>query len=93
MSFLDRFLPAAPVQLIYALETSLKTIMEGKVSLEERFKMHRETSVKFKTAMKDMGFKLVSRLGALRNDLVGCRNADAKCDVSCPFPMTPLPTG
>jgi aspartate aminotransferase-like enzyme len=36
--------------------------MEGKVSLEERFKMHRETSVKFKTAMKDMGFKLVSRL-------------------------------
>lgn len=48
-----------PVQLIYALETSLKTIMEGKVSLEERFKMHRETSVKFKTAMKDMGFKLL----------------------------------
>jgi alanine-glyoxylate transaminase/serine-glyoxylate transaminase/serine-pyruvate transaminase len=69
MSHLDRFLPAAPVQLIYALETSLKTIMEGKVSLEERFKMHRETSVKFKTAMKDMGFKLVSRLGALRDDL------------------------
>lgn len=35
--------------------------MEGKVSLEERFQMHRDTSVKFKTAMKDMGFKLVSR--------------------------------
>ena len=93
MSFFDRFLPAAPVQLIYALETSLKTIMEGKVSLEERFKMHRETSVKFKTAMKDMGFKLVNRLCGLRNDLVGRRNADAKCNVSCPSPMTPLPTG
>lgn len=69
MSSLDWFPPAAPVQLIYALETSLKTIMEGKVSLEERFKMHRETSVKFKTAMKDMGFKLVSCLCALRDDL------------------------
>jgi alanine-glyoxylate transaminase/serine-glyoxylate transaminase/serine-pyruvate transaminase len=53
------FLFLAPVQLIYALETSLKTIMEGKVSLEERFKMHRETSTRFKNAMKDMGFKLV----------------------------------
>jgi len=52
----------APVQLIYALETSLKTIMEGKISLEERFELHRKTSVRFKTAMKDMGFKLVSRL-------------------------------
>jgi aspartate aminotransferase-like enzyme len=67
--------------------------MEGKVSLEERFKMHRETSVKFKTAMKDMGFKLVSRLCGLRTHLVERRNADAKCDVSCPSPMTPLPTG
>ncbi|KAJ9112227.1 hypothetical protein QFC22_006311 [Naganishia vaughanmartiniae] len=49
-----------PVQLIYALETSLKTIMEGKVSLEDRFKMHREASQKFKKEMQDMGFKTVS---------------------------------
>ncbi|KAJ9092558.1 hypothetical protein QFC21_006789 [Naganishia friedmannii] len=49
-----------PVQLIYALETSLKTIMEGKVSLEDRFKMHREASQKFKKEMQGMGFKTVS---------------------------------
>jgi len=36
--------------------------MEGKISLEERLQMHREASVRFKTAMKDMGFKLVSRI-------------------------------
>lgn len=51
----------APVQLIYALETSLKTIIEGKVSLEDRFKMHREASQKFKKEMQGMGFKTVSR--------------------------------
>ena len=34
----------------------------GKISLEERLQMHREASVRFKTAMKDMGFKLVSRI-------------------------------
>ncbi|KAJ9108213.1 hypothetical protein QFC19_002460 [Naganishia cerealis] len=50
----------APVQLIYALETSLKTIMEGKVSLEDRFKMHREASQRFKKEMQSMGFKTVS---------------------------------
>jgi len=59
---MSALLRSAPVQLIYALETSLKTIMEGKISLEERLQMHREASVRFKTAMKDMGFKLVSRI-------------------------------
>lgn len=49
----------APVQLIYALETSLKTIIEGKVSLEQRFQMHREASQKFKKEMQSLGFKTV----------------------------------
>lgn len=50
----------APVQLIYALENSLETIINGKVSLEERLQMHRDTSKRFKNAMKDLGFKMVS---------------------------------
>lgn len=54
------FPTSAPVQLIYALETSLKTIMEGKVSLEERFQMHRDASQKFKKEMQGLGFKTVS---------------------------------
>ena len=59
--------PPAPTNLIYALEASLKTITEGKVSLEDRFKMHRETSTKFKKAMKDFGFKLVRTLSCHAN--------------------------
>lgn len=48
-----------PVQLIYALEKSLETIINGKVTLEERFELHRNVSKKFKTAMTDLGFKLL----------------------------------
>lgn len=52
--------PSAPVQLVYALETSLKTIIEGKVSLEERLQMHRDASKKFKKEMEGLGLKTVS---------------------------------
>ena len=34
--------------------------MEGKVSLEERFQMHRDASRKFKKEMEGLGFKTVS---------------------------------
>ena len=46
--------------LIYALDASLKQIVEGRVSLEERFKLHREASKKFKAAVTKLGFKQVS---------------------------------
>jgi len=46
-----------PVNLIYAYHASLSRIMQGSPSLEERFKMHRETSQKFKKAAEELGFK------------------------------------
>lgn len=36
------------VNLIYALEASLKNIVEGPVSLEDRFKMHKQAAAKFR---------------------------------------------
>ncbi|KAK0550477.1 hypothetical protein OC845_002627 [Tilletia horrida] len=41
-----------PVNLIYALNQSLKTITSGKVSLEDRFKKHIEVSDKIKNFVK-----------------------------------------
>ena len=38
----------------------MKTIMEGRVSLEERFQMHRDASRKFKKEMEGLGPKTVS---------------------------------
>ncbi|KDE07455.1 alanine-glyoxylate transaminase [Microbotryum lychnidis-dioicae p1A1 Lamole] len=49
-----------PVNLIYALEASLKQITEGSPSLEERFQIHREASKKFKKAAEELGFKQVA---------------------------------
>lgn len=40
------------VNLIYALEASLKTIVDGPVSLEDRFKMHREAAAKFRDEVR-----------------------------------------
>lgn len=48
-----------PVQLIYAFNASLRSITRGKVSVEERFRLHREASAKFKKAMGDLGLKQV----------------------------------
>ncbi|KAF8492501.1 pyridoxal phosphate-dependent transferase [Gautieria morchelliformis] len=44
-----------PVNLIYAFHASLKQIVEGTPSLEDRFRLHRETSQRIKDAIKDMG--------------------------------------
>ncbi|KAI5478127.1 alanine-glyoxylate transaminase / serine-glyoxylate transaminase / serine-pyruvate transaminase [Pseudohyphozyma bogoriensis] len=49
-----------PVNLIYALEESLKSIVEGPVSLEERFQLHKDVSKKFKSAVAALGFKPVA---------------------------------
>lgn len=40
------------VNLIYALEASLKTIVSGPVSLEDRFRMHKEAAQKFRDAVR-----------------------------------------
>lgn len=50
--------------LIYALEASLKSITEGTPSLEDRFKIHKEASKKFKAAALALGFKQVRLLRA-----------------------------
>lgn len=54
--------------LIYALEASLKTIVSGPVSLEDRFRLHREAAKKFRSEVAQLGFKTV----ALSED--GCAN-------------------
>jgi len=46
-----------PVNLIYAFHASLKSITQGNVTLEERFRLHREWSAKFKKAAEDLGLK------------------------------------
>jgi len=50
-----------PVNLIYAFNASLTTITKSsEVSLEERFKLHREASQRVKSAAEDFGLKQVS---------------------------------
>ncbi|GAA5992381.1 hypothetical protein JCM11641_002144 [Rhodosporidiobolus odoratus] len=48
------------VNLIYALEASLKNIVDGPVSLADRFKLHREASAKFRDEAAKLGFKTVA---------------------------------
>lgn len=46
-----------PVNLIYAFHASLTQIMQGSVSLEQRFKLHQEVSQRIKKAAEEIGFK------------------------------------
>lgn len=46
--------------LIYALEASLKNIVSGPVSLQDRFKLHREAAKKFRSEVTSLGFKTVA---------------------------------
>lgn len=48
------------VNLIYALEASLNSIVAGPVSLEDRFKLHREASARFRTQARELGFETVA---------------------------------
>lgn len=49
----------APVNLIYALNASLKHITSSNVSLDDRFRLHREASARIKRAAEDLGLKQV----------------------------------
>ncbi|KIJ15900.1 hypothetical protein PAXINDRAFT_176387 [Paxillus involutus ATCC 200175] len=51
------YFAAPPVNLIYAYHASLSHITQGPVSLEERFKAHKDASRRFKKAAEDLGFK------------------------------------
>ena len=46
-----------PVNLIYAYHTSLKQITKSSVSLEERLRLHKESSQRFKKAAEGLGLK------------------------------------
>ncbi|GAA6060570.1 hypothetical protein JCM10212_006805 [Sporobolomyces blumeae] len=48
------------VNLIYALEASLKNIVSGSVSLQDRFKLHREAAAKFRSEVSKLGFRTVA---------------------------------
>jgi alanine-glyoxylate transaminase / serine-glyoxylate transaminase / serine-pyruvate transaminase len=53
-----------PVNLIYAFHVSLKAITQGNISIEERFRLHREASRRIKQAAFDLGLKQVNCLVA-----------------------------
>ena len=55
-----RCILALSQNLIYALEASLKTIVSGPVSLQDRFKLHREAAKKFRSEVTQLGFKTVA---------------------------------
>lgn len=46
-----------PVNLIYAFHASLTAIIKSSPSLEERFAIHREASLRIKDAAAKLGFK------------------------------------
>ena len=72
-----------PVQLIYAFNASLQSITKGKVSIEERFRRHREASEKFKTAMSGLGLKQVRRHIGRLSDQVDLHREFLDCFGSC----------
>ncbi|KAI0077730.1 PLP-dependent transferase [Panus rudis PR-1116 ss-1] len=50
-----------PVNLIRAYNASLQQITRGQVSLEERFRLHREASKRVKSAAEELGLKQVPK--------------------------------
>jgi len=48
-----------PVNLIYAFQASLKRIVTGSLSLEDRFRMHQEASRRIRQAISELGLKQV----------------------------------
>ena len=50
-----------PVNLIHAFNASLKTITKGKISLEERFAMHKEQSSRIRKAIEELGLMQVAK--------------------------------
>jgi len=47
--------------LVNALRTSLKNIIEGPVSLEQRFELHKQAGNYVKDAIEGMGLKLITK--------------------------------
>jgi alanine-glyoxylate transaminase/serine-glyoxylate transaminase/serine-pyruvate transaminase len=57
-----------PVNLIYAFNASLTTITKSsEVSLEERFKLHKEASRRIKAAAEELGLNQVPHAGNAAN--------------------------
>ncbi|ORX35631.1 pyridoxal phosphate-dependent transferase [Kockovaella imperatae] len=54
-----KYFATPPVQLIYALHTSLKSITSGPSSLEERFEQHKQASAYVKDSLAKLGFGFV----------------------------------
>lgn len=50
---------SAPVQLVYALHSSLKSITSASPSLEDRFAQHKATSKRVKDKLAELGFGFV----------------------------------
>lgn len=48
-----------PIQLIYALQASLRTVTAGSLTLEERFAAHKKASQHFKNEMKALGLGMI----------------------------------
>ncbi|KAM5530216.1 hypothetical protein V8D89_016104 [Ganoderma adspersum] len=54
-----------PVNLIYAYHASLKQITKSSVSLEERLRLHKESSQRFKKAAEGLGLKQLPLEGSV----------------------------
>lgn len=52
-----QYFATPPTNLIYALHTSLKTMVEGDVPLKQRFEKHRAASDHFKKSIEEMGLE------------------------------------
>ena len=62
-----------PVNLIYAFNESLKQITKQSPSVEERFRLHRETSARIKKAAEEQGLKqLPVKPSVAANGMTAC---------------------
>jgi len=55
-----QYFATPPVNLIYALEVTLRNITKGPISLEDRFRIHKEASQRFKREAEQLGFRQVA---------------------------------
>jgi alanine-glyoxylate transaminase / serine-glyoxylate transaminase / serine-pyruvate transaminase len=48
-----------PTNLVYALHTALSALTKGGISMEERFRLHKEASAKVRGLCTELGLKMV----------------------------------
>jgi alanine-glyoxylate transaminase/serine-glyoxylate transaminase/serine-pyruvate transaminase len=80
-----------PVNLIYAFYESLTQITKASPSLEDRFKLHREASQRFKRAAAELGLKQLpldpayaaNGMTAVSSVFLLCLGAETKRTLSC----------